>query len=276
MDHLDETKPQLGETPSWYLDPLVAGQKRAVHENWIRRSVGNRPHAVVLKTDLFEEAYGLDRLLFGLFPDASRVIGVDVEFRTVRAASARGGPGFVCAAADVLRLPFPADSVDVIVSTSTLDHFASGEELGKAIGELARVLRPGGIVLMTLDNPRNPLYHVLRWCSRRGWTPFELGHTASRAALVRSLKGNGFTVESTEYLIHNPRLISTVLFLALRKVFGRYAELPVRALLKLFSLCGHLPTRSVTGCFVGACGVKTGSQPAPGRVSRMRPSPRSW
>lgn len=263
MVQLSDTKPQLGEAPSWYLDPLVAEQKRGVHEKWIRRSAGIRPHGVVLKTDLFEEAYGLDRLLFGLFPDARLVIGVDVDFSTVRAASARGGPGFAFAAADVLRLPFPSESVDVIVSTSTLDHFDSSEHLSAAVRELARLLRPGGVLLVTLDNPRNPLYHVLRWCSRRGWTPFKLGHTASRAVLIRTLEGNGFTVESTEYLIHNPRLISTVLFLALRKTLGCYAAVPVRALLGLFSLFGRLPTRSFTGCFVCASAVKVESRPGP-------------
>ena len=56
--------------------------------------------------------------------------------------------------------------------------------------------------------------------------------------------------------IPNPRGISTVLFLALRKVLGRFASLPIRALLGVFGLLGKLPSRSVTGCFLAVGAVK--------------------
>ncbi len=159
-------------SPSWYLDPLVAEQKRQVHQRWIRGLLGSRPREVVLKTDLFEEAYGLDRILYDLFPEARLAVGVDLDVKTVRAAASRNGSaGFGSAACDVRHLPFPLASVDVIVSTSTLDHFEAREPLAASIDELERVLRPGGTLFVTLDNPRNPLYHVLRWASRRGWTP---------------------------------------------------------------------------------------------------------
>ena len=250
----------MPETPSWYLDPLVAEQKRQVHQEWIRRSLGGRRHDVVLKTDLFEEAYGLDRILYDLFPDARLTVGIDLNPVTVRGAAARNGStGFGSAVCDVRHLPFPAASLDVVVSTSTLDHFESRESLAASIDELERVLRPGGVLLITLDNLRNPMYHVLRWATRRGWAPFRLGHTLSRSALVRMLEARGLQVESTCYLIHNPRLISTALFLGLRKVFGRHAEAPIRALLGLFALCGQLPVRALTGCFIAVCASKPGN-----------------
>ena len=68
------------DQPNWYLDPLAAAQKREVHLEWIRSNV---PQGVriqtVLKTDLFEEAYGGDELLFSLPFDASLKIGFDVS-----------------------------------------------------------------------------------------------------------------------------------------------------------------------------------------------------
>jgi hypothetical protein len=99
------------------VDPLVAEQKRQVHQRWIHDSVGS---GVVPKTDLFEEAYGLDRIFYDLFPSARRAIGIDLNSDTVRAAAshdgyARFGP-IVC----VRQLPFPARCGDVVVSTSTL------------------------------------------------------------------------------------------------------------------------------------------------------------
>ena len=252
------------DDPSWYLDPLVAEQKRQVHQRWIRDSVGSRGSGVVLKTDLFEEAYGRDRIFYDLFPAARLAVGIDLNPDTVRAAASHDGYArFGPMVSDVRQLPFPPGCVDVIVSTSTLDHFDSPDALSASIDELARVLRPEGILLISLDNPRNPLYHALRWASRRGWTPFRLGQTASRTALIRLLEARGLRVESTCYLIHNPRLLSTALFLSLRKTLGRHAEMPIRALLRLFALSGRLPIRGFTGCFVAICATKPAPAPAP-------------
>jgi hypothetical protein len=61
---------------------------------------------------------------------------------------------------------------------------------------------------------------------------------------------------STDYLIHNPRLLSTLLFLGIRKMLGRFADMPVRALLACFAALDKLPTRSSTGCFVAAFAEK--------------------
>ena len=249
---------------SWYLDPLVAEQKRQVHQQWIRGSLGDRRRDVVLKTDLFEEAYGLDRILNDLFPVTRLYVGIDLNLDTVRAAASQNGyAGFSSAVCDVQHLPFAPASVDVVVSTSTLDHFDSREPLGASIDELERVLRPEGVLLITVDNPRNPLYHALRWASRRGWTPYRLGHTISRTALVRMLEARGFRIENTQYLIHNPRLLSTGLFLGLRKALGRRAAGPIRTLLNLFARFDRLPVRVFTGCFVAVCASKPA---APGRL----------
>jgi ubiquinone/menaquinone biosynthesis C-methylase UbiE len=54
---------------------------------------------------------------------------------------------------DTRRLPFPRDIFDLIVSNSTLDHFSTGEEIAAAIGEIVRVLKPMGHLVITLDNP---------------------------------------------------------------------------------------------------------------------------
>lgn len=250
--------------PSWYLDPLVAEQKRQVHQQWIRSRLGARPRNIVLKTDLFEEAYGLDRILYDLFPETSLAIGVDMSRDTVRqAASRNGSTGIRCVVCDVRQLPFRTASIDVVVSTSTLDHFDSHAPLEASLDELERVLLPGGVLFVTLDNPRNPMYHVLRWASRRDWTPFRLGHTASRSKLVRMMEARGLRIESAGYLIHNPRLISTLLFLGLRKTLGRRARLPIQTLLRFFAVCGRLPIRGFTACFVAVCASKPSASGAP-------------
>lgn len=239
-------------TPSWYLDPLVARQKRRIHQQWIRDAARARPVGAVLKTDLFEEAYGEDRIFDDLFPGARLAIGIDKNEATVRRAALSSKR----AVSDVRELPFPDSTFDAIVSTSTLDHFASIREIERSLDELTRVLRPGGLLLITLDNPRNPLYYPLRWMSRRGWAPFELGETLPVDTLEKMLTERGFAIENSTYLIHNPRGISTLLFLGLRKSLGRYADGPIRALLAMFATAGHLPSRSITGCFLAVAAVK--------------------
>jgi SAM-dependent methyltransferase len=243
--------------PSWYLDPLVALHKREAHlacaRGWWPNSIPQR----LLKTDLFEEAYGQDSVLPDLRRDAAVTIGMDVAFTTVR--NARGHSDAASArflTADVRSLPFCSDSIDLIFSNSTLDHFESAEELRRAVGELARVLRPGGRLIITLDNTWNLLYHPLRWASRLRGAPFSLGYTTSQAGLARELTDAGLEVLDTGVLIHNPRMVSTLLFLAMRRLMGSHADGPIRLLLRMFSQLGRLPTRKLTACFVAACAEK--------------------
>jgi hypothetical protein len=53
-------------------------------------------------------------------------------------------------------------------------------------------------------------------------------------------------------LLHNPRMISTLLFLAIRRLLGRRGDPFIRLLLWAFALLEHLPTRGVTACFLTA------------------------
>jgi len=249
--------------PNWYLDPLVAAQKRDVHLQWMARNVpAGWQIQTLLKTDLFEEAYGQDELLFSLPFDTAVKIGIDIDGATVARAAGRGRATSCdllqadLLQADVRRLPFEDASVDVVLSNSTLDHFSSQREIEESLGELARVLKPGGRLLVTLDNPRNPLFLAFR--AAAGWMglSFSLGKTLPLAKLLRILEGVGLEIESTDCLIHNPRFISTLIFFALRRILGPRADGVIGRLLSMFSQLSRLPTRGFTGAFVAACARK--------------------
>jgi SAM-dependent methyltransferase len=251
---VNESKP-----PNWYLDPLTAAQKRDVHLEWIGRNVPPESRIqTTLKTDLFEEAYGGDELLFSLPFDAGIKIGFDVSAATVARARDRArdrGCRFINA--DVRRLPLADQCVDVVLSNSTLDHFHTQIEIEESIHELARVLKPGGILLVTLDNPRNLLFMLLRAAVPWMGLPFRLGKTLPLSKLRRILDREGLELQSTDSLIHNPRFLSTLLFLMLRRLLGVRADPPIRWLLKAFSKFEKLPTQSLTGVFIAACARKS-------------------
>jgi SAM-dependent methyltransferase len=247
--------------PSWYLDPLVAEQKRTVHVELCRRWSPARV-ARALKTDLFEEAFGEDALLPELSGAAETWFAMDVSGSTVRRSRFRlRGRSVQFVAADVRALSLRPATLDLVISTSTLDHFVSRQEFVAAIREIARVLRPGGVLIITLDNSLNPLYWPLRWLSQTRWVPFPIGYTPSPARLDRLLEDAGFEVTAHATLIHNPRLASTVWFLALRRLLRSRADRPIRGVLAAFEVLERLPTRRLTACFLGARAVRLETTP---------------
>jgi SAM-dependent methyltransferase len=256
---------QIGgaERPSWYLDPLVARQKQAVHLALIDRwAKGVAP--VLLKTDVFEEANGSDQLLFQLNPYCEVAVALDLSAETVHRARGRcpGGHRNAFLVSDVRQIPLASNVVHLIVSNSTLDHFDAEYDFQEALTELVRVMAPGGRMIITVDNPLNVLYWPLRWISRLKSAPFPLGYTPTPASLIRKLRLAGLQVTDTATLIHNPRLVSTMLFVVLRRLLGDRADGVIAGLLKMFGFMERLPTRRLTACFFAACADK----PAAGAV----------
>ena len=75
-----------------------------------------------------------------------QVRGVDLERGMVEVATQRAEQGNLASrvhftVGDLADLPLPDDSVDLIVSTASLHHWA---DVGAVIASLGRVLRPGG------------------------------------------------------------------------------------------------------------------------------------
>jgi len=68
------------------------------------------------------------------------------------------------------RLPFENGTFDCVVSTFTL---CSIENVGQALGEVYRVLRPGGRLLF-LEHGLSPQPHVQKWQRRLNWLEMRL------------------------------------------------------------------------------------------------------
>ena len=86
---------------------------------------------------------------------ATRLVGTDISSRileTARATAARSGIEPELVQANVESLPFPDGSFDVVLCTQVIEHLLAP---GDGVRELARVLRPGGTLVLTTDSSRN-------------------------------------------------------------------------------------------------------------------------
>jgi SAM-dependent methyltransferase len=159
-------------------------------------------------------------------------------------------------AADVRRLPFADGSLSLIVSPSTLDHFPDPSDLGRSLRGLARVLEPGGRLIVTLDNRQNVFDPLLRLVVRMGWVPYYVGRSVRVDELRAELEQAGLEVRETTAILHNPRLVATAaVTIANRLRWPPLTRLVRRALVAAQRL-GQTRWRYRSGSFVAACAVR--------------------
>ncbi|XP_062554062.1 serine-rich adhesin for platelets isoform X2 [Armigeres subalbatus] len=89
---------------------------------------------------------GSGRYLAGFNPMIC-TIGADRCYRLSKVAHGKGGEVAIC---DNLELPFRDESFDAVLSLAVVHHFATTERRVGAIRELARILRIGGRVIITV------------------------------------------------------------------------------------------------------------------------------
>jgi SAM-dependent methyltransferase len=224
-------------------------------KHWLRGLNGQR----LLKTDLFEEAYGE-----GLYPhltlNGNHLMGMDISGHPIAKAKDRY-PKITAVRTDVRHLPFSDESFGGIVSISTLDHFFSRQDLRGSLGEIYRTLKPQGQLLITLDNPVNPvialrqalpfdLLHRLRLC------PCFTGETLSPVLLRLTLEELGFIVLEVGAILHCPRVLAIPLAGLLERYCSRNLQKHCLKFLRVWEGLGSWPTRFITGHFITARAIR--------------------
>lgn len=247
---------------SW--EPTLAHRLWRAHSDAVNSQLLRRwlpaGRGTLLKTDLFDEAVGR-----GLYPElAARfeaVVGIDVSPAAVRAASDRH-PGLDARVGSVLALPFADGSFDVVVSNSTLDHFDSLTTLRAALEELARSIRPGGTLIVTLDNRKNPIVALrtsvlFEPLHRLGVVPYYVGATCGPRGLAKLLRETGFEVTAMAAIMHCPPQLAAG---RARRGMVEPADEQVERLhlrrVMRFEAMGRWPTRYLTAHFVGASAIR--------------------
>ncbi len=231
----------------------------AVNARLLRRWLPAKRGGRILKTDLFDEVTGA-----GLVPLLSasfdHVAAIDISAALVGMVRARF-PKLEAETADVRALPFRDGTFDAVLSNSTLDHFSARADIDTALGELHRVTRRGGTLLVTFDNPVNPVLAIRnnlpeRLRSASGLVPFAIGPTCGPRQLRRLLERTGYDVVKVGAVFHCPRMFVVLGgHLIDRQGSAALKRLYVR-IWSAFEGLEFLPTRFFTGYFVAALARK--------------------
>lgn len=239
-------------------DPSWRAVTDAVQSALIRRLLPVTGGSV-LKTDLFDEAVGT-----GLYPLLAErftsVSGIDISAAAVQLARRRW-PSLNADPADVRDLPHREASFDAVVSNSTLDHFEAAADIGRSLREIYRVLRPGGSLLITMDNPVNPVVAVRNAMPERaraatGLVPYQVGPTCGPGEMRTLLKDAGFEVAASTSMLHCPRLLAIWMGRLLDRMGADSLQRPYIAACSAFEGLRFLPTQYITGYFVAALAHK--------------------
>jgi 2-polyprenyl-3-methyl-5-hydroxy-6-metoxy-1,4-benzoquinol methylase len=94
--------------------------------------------------------------------------GPNLAYGVKKLADAPGALKSAFAQADAEALPFRGAAFDVVVMSEVIEHLLRPE---RAVWEVARVLRPGGVLIMTTNNAseapcRSPLSHLFQWVEK--------------------------------------------------------------------------------------------------------------
>lgn len=126
-------------------------------------------------------------------PEIDAVVGIDLSSEALARACRFHRPW---ARASILALPFADNTFDLVTCFDVLQHVALGED-GRAVSELARVLRPGGLLLIRSNG--------------RGWRRTEPGCRLYRLEEIKTLvKAAGLRVRRSSYANCLPALVQEV------------------------------------------------------------------
>jgi glycine/sarcosine N-methyltransferase len=135
-------------------DRIFADWQSAVHaqgrilDALLRGALGDRDHVVL------DCAAGIGTQLLGLARRGHRIVGTDLSPHAVdraRAEVTAAGLPAALAVGDMRRLPFASAAFDgVVCADNSVAHLLDDGDLSRALREMCRVLRPGGLLVLTL------------------------------------------------------------------------------------------------------------------------------
>ncbi len=220
---------------------------------------------ITLKTDLYDESLTTYNLIHLLNDRCEHIIGTDVSFHIAASAQKRlltkHRNWRNAVVSDIRKTALKTDSLDQIISNSTLDHFLIKEDIIISLKELHRILKTGGTLIITLDNPTNPMVFLRNSASYRFLKfikviPFYMGATLSSKELIRIMKTIGFKIDNSSSIIHAPRILAMLAGYVIDKTGNDKLKLYFKRILKIFERLERSPIKYFTGYFIAVKAVK--------------------
>jgi SAM-dependent methyltransferase len=146
---------------------------------------------------LLEIGYGAGAVLLTLAQSVERIHGIDLDADPAeieRVLSTRGVPAQL-QRASVYELPFEDASFDLVVSFSVFEHL---HEYERALAEVHRVLKPGGLFLLGM-----PAVNLMMEAGFRaiGFKGIEDHHVTPPARVAQSFGKTGFRIAKQKDLV---------------------------------------------------------------------------
>ncbi len=243
-------------------DELTAEHYRCAHLNLLSRWVSINSTDSILKTDLFAEAVCPNRsFLWTIIKGGNYVTGIDISEDICTKAgenAARLAPdrAFSFTTCDVRSLCFDNNTFDLIISDSTLDHFKQKSDIAVALKELVRVLKPGGTLVITMDNKNNISEPLFRLWILLHLSPFYIGKTYSMKELQTALSQAGMQIEEATAIVHNPRFFAKLMVAVFRGVSPQKHGVWSRKLFDYFDGLENRKTKYLTAQFIAVKATK--------------------
>lgn len=201
--HFDDIAARYAEQIPDHVRTHVVGKK-------VARTVARLPGARLRGVDL---GCGQGWYLEALRRRGHRVVGVDRSLPQLVAARGNSATAPLVAA-EAGRLPFRSATLDFAYSVNVLHHITDPEEQTAALGELVRVLSPGGRLLVHEINVTNPLFRFYMGYVFPLLNDIDLGD--ERWLLPGVLpRIEGTSLESIEYFTFLPDFLPRPIFRAL-------------------------------------------------------------
>jgi SAM-dependent methyltransferase len=246
----------------YYLPPTLTEYKCKEYlrllDGW-----GIGPCRRALITDLYESFFSQTGLCQALSLRSEEVIGLDISraicIGAKRAASATG-LDIKEVSGDAREIPLANDSVDLILSPSTFDHFP---EIETALAECWRVLRPGGRLVLVLNSADNPFYKFgVRLAEHFKRREYPTDHFYTRRKVIRLLTEAGFRPGRALAIMNVPLGLTTIaeFISGLGTPLGALANRLLVGFCRCLGRAGS-QAASLTGWWVAVEGVKGINKP---------------
>jgi ubiquinone/menaquinone biosynthesis C-methylase UbiE len=179
-------KARLGYIPGYHRGAYHVVQRKLFGTRRLSRQVEFRvmkPWLAASKGRVLDLACGDGDFSWPLALEGHPVVGVDLD-RAALARAAAIAPRFQrvsLVAGNAQSLPFADATFDTVLSNSAFEHFNDDE---RAFAEVARVLRPGGRFVLTVDSAPARLTVLARLLPHR-WLRPEIGVGVSRSEAAR-------------------------------------------------------------------------------------------